>query len=270
MATAVLYPSEFDTSRLRLGTRRSFGKGDDDWSMDLYYDDLPLQLETPWMSNVFGLSKYEQPNGRVAYSMSFELSLDSEVADFHRFLCDFEDWFQVQLKEMGVKLPYYSSIRPAKNPKYNPTLRLKLKTRHDNFDCQMWENKSSVARWPIGEERVRHGEKCRLIIQLMPIWCAGGRVGTSWKLVGLQKQAESQFRTAETPSFSQKFNRDSFVPTAVFRDLIPTPISRDLPIKPPPLERVGEPPVCIRPPNNFRFDIGEETIQSIQSMDLDT
>ncbi len=209
----VLYPGEFDTQRLRLGSKRSFGGRADDWSMDLFYDDLPLQIQTPWMTNVFGLSKYDQPHsGRTAYSMSFELSKDSEVADFHRFLADFEGWFQTQLKEMGIVLPFFSSIRQPKNPQYNPTLRVKLKTKFENFDVAVWENRLRV-KWPIGEERVRHGEKARLILQLMPIWCAGGRVGTSWKLTGLQKQAHSNFRQAEPG-----FRKESFVPEPVFRE----------------------------------------------------
>lgn len=209
----VLYPDEFDTKRLRLGSKRSFGKGPDDWSMDLFYDDLPLQIQTPWMTNVFGLSKYDQPHsGRTAYSMSFELSQDSEVADFHRFLRDFEDWFKAQLGEMGITLPFFSSIRPSKNSQYNPTLRVKLKTKFENFDVAVWENRLRV-KWPIGEERVRHGEKSRLILQLMPIWSAGGRVGTSWKLVGLQKQGNTAFRQPEAG-----FHKEHFMPEPVFRE----------------------------------------------------
>lgn len=244
--TGVLYPSEFDTSRLRLGTKRSFGKSSNDWCMDLFYDDLPLQLQTPWMKNVFGLSDYKQPNGRVAYSLSFELSQDSEVADFHKFLLEFEEWFQEQLASLGCDLPFFSSIRQPNNPVYSPTLRVKLKTKHYNYDCKYFEGHVASQRWPIGEKRVKHGDLCHCIIQLMPVWCAGNRVGTSWKLVGLQKQAQTAFRDSEPGLSREAFNgcvpRDDFFIQVDQPNPSPTPGPHTDPlvpgqnIRPPPLD----------------------------------
>ncbi len=214
MATsdAVLYPSEFDTSHLRLGSKRHFGRSQDDWCMDLFYNDLPLQLQSPWMKNVWGIKQYSQPNGRAAYSASFELSQDSEVQDFQKFLEDFEGWFKQQLVDFGCNIPFFSSIRQSKNPRYDPTLRVKLKTKHQDFDCNYLENRV-IQRWPLSEAgRVQHGDMCRCIVQLMPIWCAGGRVGISWKLVCLQKQAQSTFRDAPQGLSREAFGHPVHVP----------------------------------------------------------
>lgn len=205
---AAIFPDEFNSADLRLGSRRQFGRNPDDWSLDLYYNDLPLQVQTPWLRNVFGLSQYQQPNGRVAYSMSFDLGDDSQVAEFHRFLVEFEEWFKGQLREMGIDRPFYSSIRPAKNPKYHPTLRLKMKTRNDTYDCVYLEGRKPVG-WQIGDEKVHHGDKARLVIQLMPIWSAGGRVGISWKVASCQKEAAMAFRPPMGPTVGRnRFQRE--------------------------------------------------------------
>lgn len=223
-----IFPAEFDTACLRLGTRRLFHGRQDDWSMELFYNDLPLRIETPWMANVFGQSAYEQQNGRgtKAYSLSFALADDSEVADFHKFLFEFESWFQTQLQAMGIKKPFYSSIRPAKDPKYAPTLRCKLKTKFGRFDCKLYigeeEKKWAIASGTEPEVEVNHGDRCRAIIQLQPIWCAGGRVGISWKAVSIQKDSVAAFRVPEPQDQTKPFGRDTnpeFMPEPMFRPL---------------------------------------------------
>lgn len=187
-----IFPSEFDSSNLRLGSRRQFGSNPDDFAVEVLYNEAPLQVETPWLRCVFGQSKYQTNKGRPQYSLSFDMAKDSEVADLHEFVKDFEKLIRDHLEGgMDVQKPFYSCIRPPKDSKFNPTLRLKLKTRRANFDCE-WEG--SEEPWPTNEERVKHGDRCRLVMQLMPIWSAGDRVGISFKVVRIQKEERSGFR----------------------------------------------------------------------------
>lgn len=200
MANTTTLPHELDTDKLTLGTKRAFGGRPDDWSLEVFYNDLPLRIETPWLRNVFGLSEYHQPNGRVAYSMSFDMAKDSEAADFHKFLVDFEKWVERQLRGMGLGegKTFFSVIRPAKNPRYNPTLRLKMKSSGDYYDCVYLEGKQRDL-WPVGEEMVHHGQRVRLVIQLLPLWSAGGRFGMSWKIASCQVEAQAQFTGTGRP-----------------------------------------------------------------------
>lgn len=191
-----LFPSEFDTTLLTLGVKKRFGPSDD-WSMELLYDGLPLQLQTPWMRNVFGITRYVNPGGRDSYSLSWELEPTGDVGEFASFLGDLDTWFEEYVKKEGIKENYHSSVRPCNKyddegkPRFNPTFRVKLKQRYDNFACTFLESRVAK-RWPVTDcERVQRGDMCRMIIELLPVWCAGGKVGTTWKAVTLQKQRET-------------------------------------------------------------------------------
>ena len=195
-----LFPSELNTKLLKLGNKRNFGGGKDDWSIELFYDGLPLQLQTPWMRNVFGLSCYQNSNGRTNYSLSWELEPNGDVQEFATFLDGLDVWFKEQFKEMGVTLPYFSSVRPCNKfhddgrPRFNPTFRVKLKQRFENFDCTLMDNTIVASRWAVRDtDRIQRGDMCRLIIELLPVWSAGGKIGTTWKVVTLQKQQPVTF-----------------------------------------------------------------------------
>ena len=193
---SALFPDELDTTLLTFGVKKRFGQRDD-WSMELLYDGLPLQLQTPWMRNVFGINRYVNPGGRDSYSVSWEMEQSGDVGEFSTFLQELDTWFQGHLKETGIEDPYHSSVRPCNKfdeegkPRFNPTFRVKLKQRYDNFACTFLESRVAK-RWPVTDcERVQRGDMCRMIIELLPIWCAGGNVGTTWKAVTLQKQRSS-------------------------------------------------------------------------------
>lgn len=196
-----IFPSEFDPSLLSVGSKRKFGSKDD-WSMEVFYDGLPLQLQTPWMRNVFGLTSYTNQGGRTSYSLSWELEKQGDVMEFTKFLLELDNWFKKFLEEEGVSLPYHSSVRPCNKfdetgqPRYNDTFRVKLKQKFDNFACTLMDNNLVVARWPVQDEsRIQRSDVCRMIIELLPVWCAGGRVGTTWKVATIQKQrAVTNFR----------------------------------------------------------------------------
>ena len=197
-----LFPSEFDPNLLELGERTAHNERGD-WSAELTYDDCPVQIQTPWLRCVFGTSSYTNSNKRVSYSLSFELSKEpAEVEEFHAFLRQLDEWFQKKFGEMKLEGDYFSSIRPSSKPHLAPTLRTKLKTKGGNFDL-MYMDGNNATPWPVGDERVQHGDKCRSILQLMPVWSAAGRIGTSWKVVTIQKMSPPTFRKVanEHPTF---------------------------------------------------------------------
>jgi len=188
-------PNEIDTTLLNLAEPEVHNERGD-WSAALTYDDLPLQIQTPFLTNVFGLSEYKNSNGRVNYSLSWELrESDPDVNAFKSFLMGLDEWFQDTFKVEKITGEYFSSIRPSKKPQYPDTLRTKLKIRRDAFDCDFMENNIRIQFGPENaHNKIKRGDKCRLVIQLMPVWSAGGRVGISWKVTSLQKQVNARFR----------------------------------------------------------------------------
>ena len=207
-----LFPAEVDTDQFTVGSKRVFG-GPDDWSMPIFYDGLPMQLQTPWLRNVFGMNSYTNPGGKTSYSLSFQLSDTGDDAQFTAFLTGLDDHFK---DLVPVEANYHSSVRPCTkldesgHPKYPPTFRVKLKAKFDKFDCDLMQNQESK-KWTINEAMngkggINHGDQCRLILELLPVWSAGGRWGTSWKALSIQVLKKEGFRNmGDPPPFAKTF-----------------------------------------------------------------
>lgn len=216
------FPNEIDSTLLCLAEPQVHNdKGD--WSAMLTYDDLPLQIQTPWLVNVFGVSEYRNSNSKISYSMSFELRTnDPSCVAFRKFLEKLDNWFIEQFKKEKIKGNYFSSIRPSKKPQYPDTLRTKLKVRKWSFDCDYMENNVRVQFTPEnGRDKIKQGDRCRLVLQLMPVWSAGGRVGISWKVTSLQKQVNAEFRCADLFEDSDDNNTDDLPVSSFLRPKAP-------------------------------------------------
>lgn len=188
-----LFPSEVDTSLLELGEKKYHS--DTDWSAFLTYDGEQLHLQTPLLKNVFGISEYKNSNTKINYSVSFELDEGTkEVKDFKSFLVSLDKWFIEQFRAAGITGNYYSSLRPSKKDIYPDTFRLKLKTRRDVFDCRYQENSVGKPFTIKNTDYIQHGDYCRAIIELMPVWSANGRCGITWKVATLMKKVKPVFR----------------------------------------------------------------------------
>lgn len=215
--SGALFPNEIDSTLLRLSEPQVHNDRGD-WSADLTYDDLPLQIQTPWLKNVFGVSQYTNSNDRVSYSLSFELrEREPEIAAFREFLDKLDNWFKEQFKKEDIKGEYFSSIRPSKKPQYPDTLRTKLKVRRGAFECDLMENNIRVQfGTDNAKDKIKHGDRCRMVLQLMPVWSAGGKVGISWKVTSIQKQVNANFRFNNSTDIQirppQLIRRDTYKP----------------------------------------------------------
>lgn len=194
--SSALFPDEFDYNVLNLGNRIRHNDNDD-WSADLLYDGIPLQIQTPYMHNVFGLSSYTNSNNKTSYSLSFEMRTDvQELADFKEFIGNLEQWIKEKLEKTDdVKdCEFFSSIRPSKKSHLPDTFRVKLKVRKDKFDVKYFKNRLNEP-WKIDDKtKIQHRDRVRLVLELMPIWCAGKRYGISWKAVTIQIVKPPDFR----------------------------------------------------------------------------
>lgn len=191
-----LFPNEFNAELLKVGDK-VIHNSRGDWSAQLTYDDLPLHLQTPWLRNVFGESSYTNSNNKTSYSLSFELRDDEPSASqFKSFLQDLDTWMKENFKEKLIGGEYFSSIRPSKREDLPDTLRVKLKTRRGTFDCRYFEGRAAT-RWDINSNKIQHGDRCRMVLELLPIWSANKRVGISWKAVTIQKVGQPNLRTVD-------------------------------------------------------------------------
>jgi len=197
----VFFPNEVNFDDLVLG-RPQIHNARGDWSASLTYkNDMPLRFQTPWMSNVFGLSKYPNSNQKTAYSLSFELRRsDQDIDAFYKFLTDLDDAMKEKFKKADIDGEYLSCIRPTKREPLPDTLRLKLKTKSGEFDLKFKENEKIVP-WKIdGPELVEKRDICRMVLELMPVWHANNKTGISLKVVTLQKKSNPDFRFACDPN----------------------------------------------------------------------
>jgi hypothetical protein len=192
--SSAIYPDEFNSDLLQLGERMRHNDRDD-WSADLIYDGIPLQIQTPYMHNVFGLSSYTNSNNKTSYSLSFELRNDApQIKEFRNFIEKFETWLKGQFEIVDIKGEFFSSIRPSKREDLPDTFRVKLKVRKDRFDVKCFRNRINE-KWIITDKTVvQHRDRARLVLELMPVWSAGGKVGVSWKAVTIQIVKPPDFR----------------------------------------------------------------------------
>jgi len=183
------FPSEVRLDHLKFGVQKMF-RAPHDWNMPVTYNGMPLQIQTPIMRNVFGLREYTNAGGRSAYSMSLALDANGDVGEFRAFLEHFDAVMTQKLQATN----YYSSIRPSTKPdRYAPTLRVKVKERNGYFQCDFLEGHVPVAS-KVSAVHMRKNARCRLCLELMPVWSAGSRIGTSWKVVSCQTVVSPAFR----------------------------------------------------------------------------
>ena len=177
MCTLALLPKETKVKSIKIGTRKERKGG---YSINVQYKENNLRIQTPYLTNVFGTQTYSNPGtDNKSYSLSWRLGENEE--EFSEFMINVDKHIR-KLCGAIEDIEYFSPIRPSKNNKYAPTLRTKIREYRGKFDCKFVNEEEE-------EEGVymEHGQSARLILDLMPIWKAGSRIGSSWRIVAMEK-----------------------------------------------------------------------------------
>ena len=176
----------------------------DDWKKyggcTVTYGGDHLYIKTPWIKNAFGLQTFTNDKGINTYTANF--SLDDKtpiVKEFKDFMVSLDNLLHeatLQMKEnKNENLTWLSPIKPARNPKYPDTLRVKLKTIDDYFDLTIASNNGNENTASVGrlQNFLNHGSQYRCVIELLPLWKFSGRAGSTWKVVRIEKRQSSKY-----------------------------------------------------------------------------
>ena len=201
MYGATLFAHEIELDKFVWGDL--IRKNENDVCIPLQYDQGPLRIQTPWMKNVFGIQSYSNPGSTTTkYSISLNLKpVNDEVKAFDNAIRNLES--EIQASDLGFKSSeFFSSIRAGKPgfpdhirikiPANKDTLKMKLfigteDKRQDEEDTKpLHKRKINPVPLTTAKEFIKHGKVMRLVIELNPIWSAGGKYGISWKVIRVQ------------------------------------------------------------------------------------
>lgn len=190
----VFYPNEIDVSDLMYSKRIEYKNGD--WSEPILYDHQPLTLQLMNVKCLFGILNYSNPqqssqNKPPKFSTAICLDQDNQsVRDMVEFITRIEG--DIASFYRHKNLNFVSTIKT--NKKKERHLRIKLPVRNKQLQFNVYCNKRKVSFDVYDlEQELFHGREINIMIQLNAVWCSGGKVGVSWKLVAIEF-TNKQFR----------------------------------------------------------------------------
>jgi Family of unknown function (DUF5871) len=188
MTESVILHSQFNPNQLKFSSLSKTNKGG-----KICYYNLPnhsrIKLQLPVMTAVFGVSCFDdQASGNISFSIdaSFKgFETNPKLAKFLETCRTLDDVILKHAvhqsrafwgKELGTELVaelFRKSIRDSADPKYAPTLRLKITPNSEFFDAE---------RNVVDKEYITKGSTFRAIVELGSLFFVGKTFGTSWRL----------------------------------------------------------------------------------------
>ena len=216
MSSSIILAKDFDINNVTFSDVRTLDNGGK--VVYLSYNKSPLIMQTPQMSAPFGLSKWDNnDNGKGTPKYTLDLSfkgMDSNP-NLQAFYASLEaldkklvedgfknqqSWFKG--KKYGsqeiVEALYTPLIRHAKDKmtgeitdKYPPTFKLTVPFKEGHFTCEVYDDKRNCIDLSSIETK---GSRVTAIIQCMGLWFAGGKFGSTWRVVQMKVTQNSSIR----------------------------------------------------------------------------
>lgn len=191
MNAQITLHSSFDPSSVKFSPISKTSKGG-----KIVYLNFPnaqkITVQTPIMSSPFGVSTYDDASdGKRSYSLDASFKGYDTNAKLELFLhkCrGFDErlvetaaensraWFGNEMSADMTSVLFRRSIRDANDPKYAPTLRLKITPSTEYYD----ENHNRV-----GMEYITKGTSFRAIVELSSVFFVNKQFGVTWRIVQL-------------------------------------------------------------------------------------
>jgi hypothetical protein len=191
MNAQITLHSSFDPNSVKFSPISKTSKGG-----KIVYLNFPnaqkITLQTPIMSSPFGVSTYDDASdGKRSYSLDASFKGYDTNAKLESFLhkCrGFDErlvetaaensraWFGNEMSADMTSVLFRRSIRDANDPKYAPTLRLKITPSTEYYD----ENHNRV-----GMEYITKGTSFRAIVELSSVFFVNKQFGVTWRIVQL-------------------------------------------------------------------------------------
>jgi hypothetical protein len=191
MDSQITLHTAFDPSSVKFSPLSKTSKGG-----KIVYLNFPnsqrIVLQTPVMSSPFGISTYDDASdGKRSYSLDasfkgFEsnpklASFLSKCRAFDETLIDVaaensKAWFGKEMSKEMISVLFRKSVRDATDPKYAPTLRLKITPNTEYYD----EHQNKVDM-----EYIIKGTSFRAIVELSSVFFVNKQFGVTWRIVQL-------------------------------------------------------------------------------------
>lgn len=149
-------------------------------------------LQTPAMSSPFGISTYDDASdGKRSYSLDASFrgyDTNAKLASFLTKCRGFDEnlidmatenskaWFGKDMNRDMISVLFRKSIRDANDPKYAPTLRLKITPSTEYYD----EHQNKVDM-----DYIVKGTSFRAIVELSSVFFVNKQFGVTWRIVQL-------------------------------------------------------------------------------------
>lgn len=197
---------DFDVSKIHYNDVRMLDNGGK--VVYVSYNKAPLVLQTPEMSVPFGMQKWPNEKGgpdKYVLDLSFKgKDSRSSVSMFYNVLESLDKklvedgfanqstWFKgKKLASTDVVEALYTPI--VKHPKdkvtgeftdrYPATFKVNVPYKDGRFTCEVYDDKRQLADLSAIETK---GSKVTAIIQFMGLWLAGGKFGSSWRVMQMK------------------------------------------------------------------------------------
>jgi hypothetical protein len=151
-----------------------------------------IKIQTPVLSAPFGVSSYDdgtgQPRSHVLDASFKGYESNAKISAFLGKCRAFDErllnaatehsntWFGKAMSKELVSEFLRRSVREPNDPKYAPTLRMKITTGTEFF---------SERREPVKMEYVTKGSTFRAILELSSVWFLNKNFGVTWKIAQL-------------------------------------------------------------------------------------
>ena len=188
MDTGITLHSAFLPSSVKFGSIAKTSKGG-----KIVYLNFPnnqkIVIQTPVMSSPFGVSTYDDASdGKRSYSLDASFKgldtnpkLDSfltKCRGFDELLIDTatensKAWFGKEMTKDMVSVLFRKSIRDANDPKYAPTLRLKITPSTEFYN----EHQEKVDM-----EYITKGTSFRAIVEISSVFFVSKTFGVTWRI----------------------------------------------------------------------------------------
>lgn len=185
---AITLHSSFEPSSVKFAPISKTSKGG-----KIVYLNFPnnqkIILQTPVMSSPFGISTYDDASdGKRSYSLDASFKGHDTNAKLDSFLTKcrgFDDilideatknsklWFGKEMSKDMVSVLFRKSIRDPTDPKYAPTLRLKITPSTEYYD----EHQSKVDM-----DYITKGTSFRAIVEISSVYFVNKSFGITWRI----------------------------------------------------------------------------------------
>jgi hypothetical protein len=203
MSTITL-AKEFDINNVSSSDIRTLDNGGKVAYMS--YNGAPLILQTPTMTAPFGLSTWDNDGkGPLKYSLDLSFKGMDRNAGLQTFynvleaidkkmiedgLANAATWFKGKKVSKDVLEALYTPlIRHAKDKngditdKYPPTFKVTVPNKDGKPTCEVYDDKRDLVDLLALQTK---GSRVTAIVQWMGLWFAGGKYGTTWKVLQMK------------------------------------------------------------------------------------